>query len=73
MNNKLYDWLKIISLIFLPIAELITAILQIWNVPYTQQITATLVAINTCLGAIVVIANKIYSNKLGGEDNNNEV
>lgn len=64
MTNKVYDVLKLLGLIVLPIVEFITTILKIWNVPYTEQITATLIAFNVLIGALVVIANKIYNSKL---------
>lgn len=67
MSNKTYDILKIIALLAVPILTLIGAICSIWNVPYTEQITATLAAIETCLGGLVVVAKKLYDGKQKGE------
>ena len=60
MSNKVYDVLNICTRLFVPIAILITTLLTIWNVPYTDQIAKTLVAIEACLGAIVTIAKANY-------------
>jgi hypothetical protein len=32
----------------------------IWGIPYGEQIVATLTALDTLIGAVVVIANKQY-------------
>lgn len=53
MKNKTYDTLKLISLLAVPFITFISAVLKIWNVPYTAQITATLAALDTLLGAVV--------------------
>lgn len=63
MNNKTYDTLKNIALLAAPIIVFISALVSIWNIPYGAQITATLAAIDTALGAIVVVAKKIYDGK----------
>ena len=60
MNNQTYDKIKLIALIFAPIAVLIGAICSIWNIPHAEQITATLAAIDTCIGAIVAILSKNF-------------
>lgn len=73
MNNKVYDVLKIIGLVILPIIEFITTILKIWNIPYTEQITATLIAFNVLVGALVVIANKIYKANIESDGDNNGI
>lgn len=61
MSNKTYDTLKLIALLFVPISTFIGALLSIWNVPHCEQITATLAAADTCIGAVVVIFSKIYN------------
>lgn len=63
MNNKTYDTLKNIALLAAPIIVFISALVSIWDIPYGAQITATLAAIDTALGAIVVVAKKIYDGK----------
>lgn len=63
MSNQFYDRLKMAALIFVPCCAFFSTILSIWNVPYTEQITATLVAIDTLLGALVQIASNNYNKK----------
>lgn len=62
MSNKTYDILKNVALFGAPIIVFISALCSIWDVPYCAQITASLAALNTLLGAIVVVAKKIYDN-----------
>lgn len=65
MSNKTYDIIKMISLIGTPAITLVAAIISIWNIPYGSQITATLAAIDTFMGALVVILNVNYNKKIG--------
>lgn len=64
MSNKQYDVTKLVALLAAPIITFLSALVAIWGVPYGQQITATLAAIDTLIGAIVVIAKAKYK---GGE------
>ena len=66
MSNKAYDVIKMISLIGVPAITFIAAIISIWNIPYGPQITATLAAIDTFMGALVSILNANYKKKIGG-------
>lgn len=66
MSNKTYDVIKMISLIGTPAITLIAAIISIWNIPYGAQITATLAAVDTFMGALVVILNANYKKKIEG-------
>ena len=63
MSNKTYDVIKAIALFAVPVLAFITALCSIWNVPYCEQITATLTAIDTLLGGIVIVAKKLYGGK----------
>lgn len=63
MSDKTYDTIKNIALIVTPVTVLISALLAIWSVPYTTEITASLAAIDTFCGAIVVVAKKIHDGK----------
>lgn len=60
MSNKTYDFLKNLCLIVIPLIAFISTICGIWNVPYTEQITGTLVALETFLGALVKISSNNY-------------
>lgn len=60
MTNKQYDTLKTISLLIAPIVVFLTALVDIWGIPYGSQIVATLAAVDVLLGAIVTIARQQY-------------
>lgn len=56
MNTKLYNILKWISQIFLPaIGTLYFAISSIWKLPYAEHLIGTLAAIDTFLGALLMM------------------
>lgn len=61
MNNNTYDKIKLIALIIAPILVLIGSIASIWEVANADKITATLAAIDTCIGAIVAILSHNYN------------
>ena len=63
INDKLYDALNIVAKIVAPAATFISAILAIWHVPYTEQITATLGALDVFVGALVVVLKANYDKK----------
>jgi hypothetical protein len=67
MSNKTYDIIKMISLIGTPAITLVAAVISIWNIPYGAQITATLAAIDTFMGALVVILNANYNKRIEGK------
>lgn len=61
LNNNIYDILKWISIIFLPaIGTLYCAVSGIWNIPYSEQVIGTIVAIETFIGAIIGISDYEY-------------
>ena len=61
INDKVYDVLKWIAMLFLPaLALLVRTVFQIWGIPYGEEISATIVAINAFLGAILGISNIGY-------------
>ena len=68
MSNKVYDILSLISRIFVPISAFLASLLVIWNVPYAEQITATLTAIDTLLGGLVIALKVNYDKKLKGDN-----
>lgn len=66
MSNKVYDILKWIALVVFPaIATLFSAISMIWGIPYGEQITSTIIAIDTALGAILGVSSIKYLKKVG--------
>lgn len=65
MTNKAYDTLKLVALIAVPAATFMSTILKIWDVPCATQITATLAALDTFLGALVAALKAQYSKREG--------
>ena len=65
MSDKSYDTIKNVALIVAPVITFIGALVSIWNIPYTAEITASLAAIDTLAGAIVIVAKKIYDDNKG--------
>ena len=66
MTNNQYDTLKLIALILTPILAFLASVVTIWGLPYGEQIVATLTALDTLFGAIVVATNKMYKEENGG-------
>lgn len=67
--DKIYDILKWITMFFLPaLAILVKAICSIWGLPYGEEISATIVAINAFLGACLGISTINYQKKGGLKD-----
>ncbi len=65
LNNKVYDVLKWVALLVLPaLATLIATIFKIWNIPYGVEISATIMAIDTFLGAVLGISTYNYNKEL---------
>ena len=60
MSNKTYDTLKTIALLLVPVLAFIAALVNIWEVPHADKIVASLTALDTLVGAIVMAANKAY-------------
>lgn len=62
LSNQVYDILKWAVTIVLPAsATLYTALGGIWPLPYVDQIPATIVAIDTFLGAVLMISSANYN------------
>lgn len=60
MSNKTYDLIKLMALIGAPVIVFLSAMCNIWHVPYAGELTATLAAIDTLIGAIVTAAKASY-------------
>ena len=61
MSNKTYDIIKITALVATPLIAFLAALCSIWNVPHAEQITASLTALDTLLGALVVVLAREYN------------
>lgn len=68
MGNKVYDVLKWVAMIVLPaLATLYAGLAEIWGLPFGTQIPATITAVNTFLGAVLMISTSQYNKKNTGE------
>ena len=61
ISNKAYDILNVISKVVAPAATFVSAILVIWKVPYTEQITARLGALDVFIGGLVIALKASYN------------
>ncbi len=67
-NNKTYDVLKEIALTVLPASSVLyLALAGLWGLPYPQQVSGTIMAVDAFLGAILHVSNKQYK-EAQGED-----
>lgn len=67
LNDKLYDVLKWVAILFLPaLAILIKTVFAIWQIPLGDQISATIIAVQVFLGAILGVSSLNYNK---GQDN----
>lgn len=65
MSDRTYNCVKNIALIITPVITFAGAFISIWKIPYAAEITATLAALDTLAGAIVIVAKSIYEKKKG--------
>ena len=70
IKNRTYDIIKFIALLIAPICTFIAALVEIWGIPYGPQIVATIAALDTLLGAVVIILKNIYEKSLSGGEGN---
>ena len=62
MTNETYDILKEIALTILPALAVLYATLgKIWGLPYVSELPATIMAIDTFLGALLGISSMQYA------------
>lgn len=60
ISNKTYDTLKGIALMIAPLITFLAALGEIWGLPCMVEITATLAALDTLLGAFLNQSSKDY-------------
>lgn len=70
ISNKTYNILKWVAQLLLPaLATFVMSLGNIWGIPYSEQISLTLVALDTALGVMLGISTKSYnSNKLSEKE-----
>lgn len=62
LSNQTYDILKYIAQIVLPlVATCYATLAKIWGLPFAVEIPATITAIDTLLGGLLVKASKDYN------------
>lgn len=61
MSNKIYDILKFLAQIVLPaLATFYVSIAAIWNLPLGDEVSRTIMAVDTLLGAVLMISTAQY-------------
>lgn len=62
LSNSTYDVLKYIALIVLPACATLYAVVgKIWGLPFVTEIPATIMAVDTFLGALLKISTDNYN------------
>lgn len=62
LTNKTYDTLKFIAQIVLPaLATFYTTVANIWKLPLATEVGSTIMAIDTFLGAVLMISTSKYN------------
>lgn len=68
MSNKLYDVLKWCAILFLPaLAILVKTVFAIWQIPFGEQISGTIIALQVFLGAILGVSTLNYNKEINNE------
>lgn len=66
LPDKVYNILKWVVIIALPaLATLYAALSAVWGWPYSQEITTSVTAVDTFLGAILCISTATYNASKG--------
>ena len=69
MKDSVYDKMKWVAMFFLPaLAILVKTVFAIWNLPFGEEISATIVAVNAFLGACLGISTIQYQKGVGKDD-----
>lgn len=65
MSNKVYDILKFLAQIVLPaFATFYVSIASIWGLPLGDEVSRTIMAVDTLLGAVLMISTAQYKKNL---------
>lgn len=63
INNKVYDVLKYLAVVGLPaLATFVFTLGPIWEMSHVDQVAKTIVAVNTLLGALILVNQVRYNN-----------
>lgn len=67
INDRVYDVLKWVAMLFLPaLAVLVKTVFAVWSIPYGDEISTTIMALDAFLAAILGISSIAYYK--GNED-----
>lgn len=66
-NHKIYDTIKFIALLILPIGTFVSTFCDIWGIPFGTQLMQTFAALDVLFGAFVTISAKAYKDKMAGD------
>lgn len=62
LSNELYDVLKWIAVLLLPaLAVLVKTLFAVWQIPYGDQISTSIMALDVFLGSILGISSIRYN------------
>ena len=63
MSDKMYDTIKTIALLLVPVLTLATTLVNIWGIAHADLWAATFAALDVFVGAVVTVAKQIYERK----------
>lgn len=64
LSNKAYDILKWITLVALPaLGTAYVALANVWGLPYPEEVSKTVLAVCTLLGALLGVSTAEYNKK----------
>lgn len=62
LNDKVYDILKWIALVVLPaLGTLYSALAVTWGFPYSDEVPATILAVELFLGSLLGVSTAVYN------------
>ena len=69
MSNRFYDRSKFLALVAFPALAVFYGVLGgIWGLPLVDEVTGSIVAVDTLLGALLQISTKSYQNEESNHD-----
>lgn len=64
MKNKTYDILKFIAQVVLPlVATFYVTLAELWGLPFSTEISGTIMAVDTLMGGILMKLSNNYNKK----------
>lgn len=63
MTDKMYDTIKTIALLLVPVLTLATTLVNIWGIAHADLWAATFAALDVFVGAVVTVAKKLYDER----------